>query len=288
MSLAAGSRLGPYQIVAPIGAGGMGEVYRAVDTRLSRTVAIKVLPPHLAADPEARARFDREAQAISSLNHPRICALYDVGHQDPSPALAQPVDYLVLEFVEGETLAARLARGALPIDQAVAVAIEICEGLERAHRQYLTHRDLKPANVMITASGVKLLDFGLAKQRAAAVADGMTAAVTAHGTIVGTLNYMAPEQIEGRDADARSDIWAFGCLLYEMIGGTKAFDGTSGASVIAAILERQPPPLPPQRGVPARLWDVIRTCLEKNPDDRWQSVRDLRRELTWMRDAPPS
>src|SRR5262245_43700296 len=288
MTLGTKARLGPYEIVDAIGAGGMGEVYRAVATRLNRTVAIKVLPAHLAVDADIRARFVREAQAISSLNHPRICALYDVGHQDASASLPEPVDFLVLEYVEGETLAARIARGPLPLSQALTIAIEICDALERAHRQGLTHRDLKPANVMVTRAGVKILDFGLAKRRSPIVADEPTVSVTAAGAIVGTLHYMAPEQIEGREADTRSDVWACGCVLYEMIAGVKPFDGASGAAVIGAILERAPAAFLPKHAVPTRLSEIVRICLEKNPDERWQSARDLRRELTWLRDASPA
>ena len=297
MTLKPGTRLGPYEIVAPIGAGGMGEVYRATDTRLARTVAIKVLSPHLAHDPDLQARFEREARAVSSLNHPHICALYDVGEADG-------VRFLVLEHLEGETLDARIARGPLPIDQALRFGIEMCEALERAHRQGLTHRDLKPGNVMLTHGGTKLLDFGLAKPRATVVTPGglasgaadpgasmaatqMGGPLTGAGTILGTIQYMAPEQIEGREADARTDIWAFGCVLYEMIAGRRAFDGATHASLIAAILEREPVPLPlDPAAVPLRLWDVIRTCLEKQPDDRWQSARDLARELRWCATAP--
>src|SRR5262245_8786519 len=219
MALAPGSRLGPYEVVARIGAGGMGEVYRATDTRLGRAVAIKVLAPHLAADPEVRARFDREGRTISSLGHPNICTLFDIGSDRLSSGEA--VDFLVLEYLDGETLGARLARGLLPVDQALRYAIQICDALDAAHRQGLTHRDLKPGNVMITSAGIKLLDFGLAKprrdvdassDRAAAmpfesVATQMSAPLTTQGTILGTIQYMAPEQIEGRDADARSDVW---------------------------------------------------------------------------------
>jgi Protein kinase domain len=280
MPLAPGSRVGPYEIVGPVGAGGMGEVYRATDTRLGRTVAVKVLWPRLASDPDQRARFEREARAVSSLNHPHICTLYDVGQTGDT-------QYLVLEYLDGETLAARVARGPLPLDQALRFGIEICDGLDRAHRQGLTHRDLKPANVMLTSSGTKLLDFGLAKPRAVVAAASNDAAtqvgpVTTEGTILGTIEYMAPEQVEGREADARSDIWAFGCLLYEMVAGARPFHGPTPASVVAAILEREP--APPARGIgslPPRLWDVICTCLQKNPEDRWQSARDLARELTW-------
>ena len=290
MSLTAGTRLGPYQILAELGRGGMGEVYRATDTRLDRIVAIKILPPHLADSPDLRARFEREARAVSSLNHPHICALYDVGRQDG-------IDYLVLEFLEGETLDARLSRGPLPLEQALTFAIEISQALEAAHRQGLTHRDLKPGNVMITRGGTKLLDFGLAKPRAAALtASGVDASgvatmvsgpVTSQGAIVGTVQYMAPEQIEGQEADARSDIWALGCVLYEMIGGTRAFTGSTPASLLAAILEREPARLPIDPVATGRLWDVIRTCLEKRPDDRWQTARDLTRELRWCASASP-
>ena len=291
MALASGMRLGPYEIVAAVGAGGMGEVYRAKDTRLDRIVAVKVLASHLADDPDLRARFDREARAVSSLNHPHICALYDVGRQDG-------VDYLVLEFLEGETLDARLARAPLPIDQALRFGIEICEALEAAHRRGFTHRDLKPGNVMLTSGGTKLLDFGLAKPRASVItsttgpaasiaATQLKGPLTSQGAILGTIQYMAPEQIEGREADVRTDIWSFGCLLYEMIGGTRAFAGSTPASLIAAILEREPAPLRLDApSAPGRLWDVVRTCLEKSPDDRWQSARDLVRELRWCASEP--
>jgi serine/threonine protein kinase len=299
MPLAAGFRLGPYEIVGAVGRGGMGEVYRATDTRLGRTVAIKVLAPNLAGDPEVRARFEREGRTISSLGHPNICTLFDIGRATPSSGEA--VDYLVLEFLDGETLDARLARGPLPIDQALRYAIQMCEALDAAHRRGLTHRDLKPANVMLTPGGVKLLDFGLAKPRteivsatdvdatggSATVAAQPTSPLTTQGTILGTIQYMAPEQIEGRDADARTDVWAFGCVLYEMMTGTRAFVGATPASLMAAILEREPAPFTPTAAsVPPRLWDIISTCLEKNPDDRWQSARDLARELRWC--ASPS
>jgi serine/threonine protein kinase len=295
MPILPGSRLGPYEIVAAIGSGGMGDVYRATDTRLGRTVAIKVLAPHLAGDPDVRARFEREGRAVSSLNHPNICALYDVGRQEQPTG--EPIDYLVLEHLEGRTLDALLARGPLPIDQALRFGIAICGALGAAHRRGVTHRDLKPGNVMVTAGGVKLLDFGLAKPRSDVVsaqtapasgelpsiaATQLTKPLTTAGTILGTIQYMAPEQIEGREADARTDLWAFGCVMYEMVTGTPAFAAATPASLIAAILERQPPPLQPAT-VPLtpRLWDIIRTCLEKNPDDRWQSARDLERELRW-------
>src|SRR5262245_28476849 len=294
MPLTPGSRLGPYEIVSAVGRGGMGEVYRATDTRLGRAVAIKVLAPHLAGDPEVRARFEREGRVISSLGHPNICTLFDIG-RETAPS-GDAIDYLVLEFLEGETLDARLARGPLPIDQALRYASQICDALDAAHRAGLTHRDLKPANAMLTPSGVKLLDFGLAKPRsdvvslpagnAADASDTVAAppvsSVTARGTILGTMQYMAPEQIEGGEADARSDIWSFGCVLYEMITGARAFEGSTPASLVAAILERSPAPVPPSvAALPPRLWDIVRSCLEKNPEDRWQSARDLARELRW-------
>ena len=240
MAIAAGVRLGPYEIVAAIGAGGMGEVYRARDTRLDRIVAIKILPTHLAADPQLRERFDREARAISSLNHPHICALFDVGHDE--------VDYLVLEFLEGQTLADRLRGGPLPVAEALKCGLQIAAALDRAHRSGVVHRDLKPANVMLTKSGAKLLDFGLAKTAAPVVAvSGLSMmpttppAVTAQGTILGTFQYMAPEQIEGLDADARTDIFAFGVLLFEMLTGRAAFEGKTRASLLGAILKDEPP-----------------------------------------------
>ena len=295
MPIVQGSRLGPYEIVAAIGSGGMGDVYRATDTRLGRTVALKVLAPHLAGDRDVRARFEREGRAVSSLNHPNICALYDIGRQEqPS---GEAIDYLVLEYLEGQTLDALLARGPVPIDQALRFGIAICGALDAAHRRGVTHRDLKPGNVMVTAGGVKLLDFGLAKPRSDVVsaqtapasgalpsvaATQLTKPLTTAGTILGTIQYMAPEQIEGREADARTDLWAFGCVMYEMVTASRAFVGPTPASLIAAILERQPPPFQPAAAsVTPRLWDIIRTCLEKNPDDRWQSARDLERELRW-------
>ena len=256
MSLSPGTRLGPYEITAQIGAGGMGEVYRARDTRLDRTVAIKMLPSHVAANPDVRQRFDREARAISSLNHPHICSLYDVGHQ-------AGIDFLVMEYVDGETLAERLSRSgaakvpALRVEEVLRYGIEIADALDKAHRQGIIHRDLKPANIMLTKSGVKLLDFGLAKLRgdSAPVIDGLTrsASLTGQGTILGTLQYMAPEQLEGKHADARTDIFAFGTMLYEMATGKKPFEGTSQASLIAAILEHDPPPCRPSSRSPRLL-----------------------------------
>jgi serine/threonine protein kinase len=274
--LAAGTMLGPYQIVAPLGAGGMGEVYRARDTRLGRDVAVKVLPPHLAETPEARARFDREARTISQLSHPHICTLHDIGRQDG-------IDYLVMELVDGETLARRLEKGALPVAEVLTLGRQIAQALDRAHRAGVVHRDLKPGNVMLTKSGAKLLDFGLARALglapttdALSQSPTMTGPLTVEGTIVGTFQYMSPEQLEGREADARSDLWALGCVLYEMTTGVRAFNGGSQASLIAAIMERQPPPLSSVQPVtPPQLERVVTRCLQKDPDARFQSAGDL-------------
>ncbi len=289
MALAPGKRLGPYEILAPLGAGGMGEVYRARDTRLDRTVAIKVLPQHLSADPHLQKRFEREAKAISSLNHPHICALYDVGRQDGT-------DYLVMEFLEGETLGARLARGALPLAELLRNAAQIADALDKAHRHGVVHRDLKPGNIMLTKAGVKLLDFGLAKRAGlgGAAADAATAAtaatagqpITSEGTIVGTYQYMAPEQLEGKEADARGDIFAFGAVLYEMATGKRAFEGATQASLIAAILKEEPRPLSTLAPMtPPALDRLVRTCLAKDPDERYQSAHDILLELKWIAEA---
>jgi len=283
MTLAAGTRLGPYEILSPLGAGGMGEVYRARDTRLERTVAIKVLPPHLSESPEFRQRFEREAKTISSLSHPHICALYDVGHEDGT-------DYLVMEFLEGETLTERLAKGPLPLEQVLRYGIEMADALDKAHRQGVIHRDLKPGNIMLTKSGVKLVDFGLAKALApVSFPSSLTALptqapdLTAEGTLLGTLQYMAPEQLESKEADARTDIFAFGAVLYEMATGQKAFSGKSQASLIAAILEREPPAISSvQPMTPPALDRVVKTCLAKDPEDRWQSAHDIGSELKWI------
>jgi serine/threonine protein kinase len=294
MALTAGSRIGPYEIQSALGAGGMGEVYRARDTRLDRMVAIKVLSPCITTDPSFLERFDREARAISQLNHPHICTLHDVGQQDGAP-------YLVLEYLEGETLAARLAKGPLPIQQAVTIGIQICDALDKAHRQGIVHRDLKPGNVMLVGrSGsdphAKLLDFGLAKSgNPGLAATGgtpgaaltATSPLTAHGTLLGTLQYMAPEQIEGRAADARSDIFALGAVLHEMVSGQRTFDGKSPASVIAAIMERDPPALSTlQTLTPPALDHIVARCLAKDPDERWQSAGDVMRELRWVASTP--
>jgi Tol biopolymer transport system component len=293
MPLATGTRLGPYEIVAPLGAGGMGEVYRANDTRLDRTVAIKVLPEALAADPQFRERFDREARAISHLTNPYICTLHDVGDHGGTA-------YLVMEFLEGETLEARLNRAAkshgIPMQEALTIAIQVADALAAAHRAGVVHRDLKPGNVMLTKSGAKLLDFGLAKTAAPAVgaaAVSMLATtpsnktLTDRGAILGTFQYMAPEQVEGGEADARTDIFAFGCVLYQMLTGRRAFEGKTQASLIAAILEREPAPVTTLQPLVSPLADaIVRKCLAKNPDDRWQSAVDLRSALRWVLDAP--
>ncbi len=287
MALSTGKRLGPYEVLSPAGAGGMGEVYRARDTRLDRTVAIKVLPAHLAENPDLKQRFEREARAVSSLNHPNICLLFDIGHQDG-------IDFLVMEYLEGETLAARLEKGALPPDQMLRSAVQIADALDKAHRQGVIHRDLKPGNIMLTKSGVKLLDFGLAKALpTAGIGDfsqspTQSRPLTAEGTIVGTFQYMAPEQLEGKEVDARTDIFTFGAVLYEMATGRKAFEGKSQASLIAAIVSSDPPPistLQPMIPQIAGLDRVVRTCLAKDPDERWQTAHDVMLELKWIAEA---
>jgi serine/threonine protein kinase/WD40 repeat protein len=287
MALTAGSRLGPYEITAPLGSGGMGEVYKARDTRLDRTVAIKVLPDHVAADANLRERFEREARAVAALNHPHICTLHDVGEQDG-------IDFLVMEYLDGQTLAERLEKGALPLDQTLQYAIQIAEALDKAHRQGIVHRDLKPGNIMLTKSGVKVLDFGLAKLAPAAHVGiaGMTGVatqtspLTGHGTILGTLQYMAPEQLEGKEADARTDIFAFGTVVYEMVTGKRAFEGKSQASLISSIMSVEPVPLSSiQPMSPAGLDRVVNICLAKDPEDRWQSAHDLASELRWIQEA---
>jgi serine/threonine protein kinase/Tol biopolymer transport system component len=283
MALQVGTRLGPYEITAPIGAGGMGEVYKARDTRLERVVAIKILPETLASDSQFRDRLDREARAISQLDHPNICTLYDVGEQNGTA-------YLVMQFLEGETLEARLKKGALPLDQALSIAIQMASALEKAHRAGITHRDLKPGNIMLTKAGAKLLDFGLAKTSPGVATGGLSmlpttppAAITAQGTILGTFQYMAPEQLEGQEADARTDIFAFGTVAYEMITGRKAFVGKSQASLITAIMSSQPATMASlQPLTPASLDHIVTQCLAKDPDDRWQSAGDLTRELQWL------
>jgi Tol biopolymer transport system component len=307
--LSAGTRLGPYEVLSPLGAGGMGEVYRARDTRLDRTVAIKILPAHLSGDPKARQRFEREAKAISSLNHPHICTLHDVGSQAGT-------DFLVMECLEGETLADRLARGRLPVDQALTIAIQVLDALDKAHRQGIIHRDLKPGNIMLAKTGAKLMDFGLAKPMAAVlggagglpgsaagatprpggsfpssptmtVADLASAGspLTQQGTIVGTFQYVAPEVLQGREADARSDLFAFGCVLYEMLTGRRAFEGKSQLSVLTAILEHEPAaPSALLPATPAALDRVVRACLAKDPEARFQTAHDVGLQLKWIRD----
>jgi len=290
MTLNAGTRLGPYEITAFVGAGGMGEVYRARDTRLDRTVAIKVLPADLAKDAQLRERLEREAQSVGALNHPHICTLYDIGHHAHAAGGQDLVDYLVMEFLEGETLADRLRRGPLPLEQALRYAIEIAGALDKAHRQGIVHRDLKPGNIMVTKAGTKLLDFGLAKRAAPAVtSDGLSMLpttppnLTAQGTILGTFQYMAPEQLEGREADARTDIFAFGSVLYEMVTGRKAFEGKSQVGLIGAILEREPVPVSTIVPTsPPALDRIIQRCHAKDPDERWQSAADLAAQLQWI------
>jgi len=288
LTLSAGSRLGPYEILAPLGAGGMGEVYRARDTRLDRTVAVKVLASHLSASPESRQRFEREAKTISQLSHPHICALHDVGREGD-------VEYLVMEYLEGETLAERLLKGPLPLDQTLRYGMQIADALDKAHRQGIVHRDLKPGNVMITKSGVKLLDFGLAKAVApASQQSSFTALPTQHaltqeGTILGTFQYMAPEQLEGKAADARADIFAFGCVLYEMATGKKAFPGATQASIVSSILRDDPKPISQVQPMsPPALDRVVQACLAKDPEDRWQSAGDVAKELKWIAEGSQS
>jgi serine/threonine protein kinase len=291
MPLNPGVKLGPYEVLGSLGAGGMGEVYRAKDTRLNREVAIKVLPEHLSASVDLRARFDREAKAISSLQHPHICVLHDVGSQDG-------VDFLVMELIEGETLADRMTRKPLSVVEALRIAIEVASALDKAHRCGIVHRDLKPGNIMLTRSGSKLMDFGLAKpsvfnsgaaSRAPAFSATMTSPgspITMAGTVVGTVQYMSPEQIQGKEADARSDIFAFGAVLYEMLTGTRAFDGKSQLSVASAILEKEPEPICAVKPLtPPALDHIIKRALEKDPDSRWQSAHDLAGELKWIAEA---
>jgi serine/threonine protein kinase len=286
--LAAGTRLGPYEILSAAGAGGMGEVYRARDTRLDRVVALKVLASRVSDRPDVLQRFEREARAVSTLNHPNICTLHDVGTHNGTP-------YLVMEYVEGETLADRMARGPLPRGDAYRIAVQMGGALGEAHRRGIVHRDLKPGNVMLAgpkgAIHVKLLDFGLAKlpeAHSASAAGSLTSlptvaqTLTTEGTIVGTFQYMAPEQLEGKEAGTRSDIFAFGTVLYEMFAGRRAFEGQSQASLISAILKDDPPPQP---GLPPALDRAIRRCLAKNPDDRWQTVHDLTCELQWISES---
>ena len=288
--LNSGQKLGPYEVQVQLGAGGMGEVYRARDTRLDRTVAIKVLPTHVSSSPDLRSRFEREAKAISALQHPHICVLHDVGCQDG-------VDFLVMEYLEGETLFQRLARKPLTSEEAIQIAIQIADALEKAHRSGIVHRDLKPGNIMLTKGGAKLMDFGLAKPKAnagggpqsgtpgfsAVATTSMASPATVAGTVLGTVPYMSPEQIQGKEADARSDIFAFGVALYEMLTGKRAFEGKSQLSVASAILEKEPEPISTlQPMTPSAVEHLVRTCLAKEPDDRFQSAHDLKLQLQWI------
>jgi eukaryotic-like serine/threonine-protein kinase len=283
MALFSGTKLGPYEIVAPLGAGGMGEVYRARDTRLDRTVAIKILPPQLSSDPVRKQRFEREAKTISTLNHPHICVLHDVGSQNG-------IDYLVMECIEGETLAKRLEKGPLALEQVLKFGAQIADALDKAHRSGVVHRDLKPGNIMLTPSGAKLLDFGLAKPTVPLVngatlttAATQTAPVTQEGMVVGTFQYMSPEQVESKEVDGRSDIFSLGAVLYEMVAGKCAFEGKSQLSVASAILEKDPAPVTAAKPTaPPALDYTIRKCLAKSPDDRWQSAADIKHQLDWI------
>src|SRR5271163_2300298 len=299
MPLAPSTKLGPYEIQSPLGAGGMGEVYRALDTRLDRTVAIKVLASHLSSSPELKQRMEREGRAISSLNHPHICHLYDIGSQNGT-------DYLVMEFLEGETLAERLRKGAMPLAEVIKIGIAVAEALAVAHRSGIVHRDLKPGNIMLTAGGAKLMDFGLAKPLGLPAAPGsgsapsFTAAatmsgasplspLTTAGSIIGTIQYMSPEQIEGKEADARSDIFAFGAVLYEMAAGKRPFAGKSQISLASSILESEPELVSVLKpNTPAAFEHVVTTCLQKNPDERYQSAQDIKLELQWIAADRPS
>src|SRR5690242_14670326 len=285
MTLTSGTKLGPYEIVAPLGAGGMGEVYRARDTRLERAVAIKILPAHMSADPARKQRFEREAKAISSLNHPNICTLHDIGSQDG-------VDYLVMECVEGETLAKRLEKGPLPLEQVLKYGAQIADALDKAHRAGIVHRDLKPGNIMLTSAGAKLLDFGLAKPAAPLVSGATltvarpTTPVTEEGIVVGTFQYMSPGQVEGKELDGRSDMFSLGAMLYEMVTGNRAFEGKSQLSAVSAILEKEPAPIGSVKPMTPPAFDhAVKKCLAKLPDDRWQSSSDLASELKWINES---
>ena len=286
MALSSGTKLGPYEIQSPLGAGGMGEVYRARDTRLDRTVAIKILSRELSNDPIHKQRFEREARNISSLNHPHICTLHDIGSHNGT-------DFLVMEYVEGESLANRLGKGPLPVDQVLKIGCEISGALDKAHRNGIIHRDIKPGNIMLTKSGAKLLDFGLARStKSSNTLATLTATspqqspVTEQGTIVGTFQYMSPEQVEGKELDSRSDIFSLGAVLYEMLTGQRAFPGKSQLSVASAILEKDPAPISSLKPLtPPALEHVIRRCLAKDPEDRWQNAKDLANELKWVSDS---
>jgi eukaryotic-like serine/threonine-protein kinase len=299
MALSIGTKLGPYEIQSSLGAGGMGEVYRARDTRLERVVAVKILPANLSSSPELKARFEREARAVSSLNHPHICHLYDVGAQDGA-------EYLVMEYLEGDSLADRLRKGPLPLKQALEFGMQIAEALATAHRAGILHRDLKPGNVMLTSGGAKLLDFGLAKSSptltgTAAAISGMTPStptmtladlsspskgLTQRGTVVGTFQYMAPEVLQGVEADARSDVFGLGCVLYEMVTGMRAFEGKTQLSVLTAILEKDPQPVSLVQAMSPPAFDhLVKTCLEKNPEERVQTALDVKLQLKWIAES---
>ena len=297
MALSPGTKLGPYEILSPLGAGGMGEVYRARDTRLDRIVAVKILPTHLSSDSEFKQRFEREARTVSSLNHPHICQLFDVGREGGT-------DYLVMEFLDGETLAERVRRGPMPLSELLKVGIDVADALAVAHRAGIVHRDLKPGNVILTKAGAKLMDFGLAKPAFAGATGSASAPLlsgartmsgpspvsplTTAGAIVGTIQYMSPEQIEGKEADARSDIFALGAVFYEMVTGKRAFEGKSQLTVASAILEKDPEPISTLRpNVSPALVHVIDGCLNKDPDQRWQSAADISRELKWISNPTP-
>jgi serine/threonine protein kinase len=281
VSLSVGQKLGPYEVIEKAGAGGMGEIYKANDPRLNRTVAIKVLPSNIAGSPELRERFEREAKAISSLNHAHICTLYDIGNENG-------VDYLVMEFLEGETLSERLTKGPIPYEEVLKISIEIASGLDAAHHQGLIHRDLKPGNIMLTQEGAKLLDFGLAKlqlnqtdQNISAITQ--TTPLTGANTILGTMQYMAPEQLEGKEADVRSDVFAFGAIMYEMATGKRAFEGSSNATLIASIIGQEPMSISAVIPTTPPLFErLVKKCLSKEPRKRWQSVSDLSDELRWI------
>src|ERR1700689_2543663 len=298
MALTSGTKLGPYEIQSPLGAGGMGEVYRAKDTRLDRPVAIKVLPAHLSSDPELKQRMEREAKAISALQHANICTLYDIGTQDGT-------NFLVMEYLDGQTLADRLGKGALPLDQVLKIGTEIAQALEKAHQQGIIHRDLKPANIMLTKAGAKLMDFGLAQPEMSIAAKAVgpftpstptmklasltsaTSPLTQKGSIVGTFQYLSPEVLQGSEADARSDIFSFGCVLYEMITGRRAFEGKSQFSVLGAILDKEPERistiLPDSH---PRLDETVGLCLAKTPDQRYGCMHDVQIQLEALAGAP--
>src|SRR5262252_6650342 len=300
MALNPGTKLGPYEIQAPLGAGGMGEVYKARDTRLDRTVAIKILASHLSSSPELKQRMEREARAISSLNHPNICHLYDIGSQDGA-------DFLVMEFLEVQTLADRLRGGTIPLPEIYKIGIAVADALAFAHRHGIIHRDLKPGNIMLTKSGAKLMDFGLAKPLGAQASGADSASappsftavatlsgpspltpLTSAGSIIGTIQYMSPEQIEGKEADVRSDIFAFGAVLYEMAAGKRPFQGKSQISLASSILESDPEPISKLKPVtPAAFEHVVTTCLHKNPEERYQTAHDIKLELQLIAAAKP-